>query len=575
MKKITLLLALLMSSVGFSQTLPFDFSNANQLMTGDGGAVVTLTTDAGNDVMQMVGGGADWDNAQITLAENVDLSDDGNNTITFRIKPVNGTGSGRHLLKFEGGSGGPTSTELSFTTTGTDWQNISLNFPSGLGNYAKLVIFTDDGLMGTNTAVDTYLFDDIAGGTNISPPMAILPFNFSESSHLFSGGGSTTSLTTDAGDDVMQIIGGGGTWDNAQIDLAQNVDLSDDSNNTMSFRIKPINDTGSGNHLLKFEGGTGGPTTTELAFNTTGTAWQNISLDFGAGLGNYSKIVIFTDAGSNSVDTYLIDDLAGGTNIQPPAVPSAAAPNPTTADADVTYNLYSDTGGYTNNMPYDYSFGTLAGDIDLDPTATVNKALKFDFSVAGWGSGQNSSTDVSEAAFISFDYWTPNATDFKLFIISDGSPVNEATYNIGPDPTDQETITLNNWTHVEVPISHFTAQSFDVTKFLQYKFDVTSVRPGIVYIDNLFFSKVSTLSTKDVSFANVSVYPNPSTNQLNINSLETIEKISIYNLLGSKIKTVVINSKQSSIDVAGLSNGMYIVKYTVNNAIGSIKFIKE
>jgi hypothetical protein len=402
-----------------------------------------------------------------------------------------------------------------------------------------------------------------------------LPFDFSSTSHLFSGGGSTTSLTTDAGDDVMQIIGGGGTWDNAQIDLAQNVDLSDDSNNTMTFRIKPINDTGSGNHLLKFEGGTGGPVTTELPFTTTGTAWQNITLDFGSGLGNYSKIVLFTDAGNNSVDTYLVDDLAGGTNIQPPAEPSGPAPNPTTPDADVTYNLYSDTGGYTNNMVYDYSFGTLAGDIDLDPSAAVNLALKFDFSVAGWGSGQNSPTDVSTAAYVSFDYWSPNATDFKLFLISDGAPVTETTYAIGPDASDQEDIVLNAWTHVEVPISHFTAQSFDVTKYLQYKFDVTSIRPGIVYIDNLYFSKVSTLSTPRFNLTNMNVYPNPTSDYLTIHSPEIIESISIFNLLGKKIKTWVPNQKKSTLDIKELSSGLYIVKYQVGNATNSIKFIKD
>jgi len=90
MKKITLLLAILLVNLGFAQTLPFDFSDPIHAMTGADGAVVTVVQDNGNDVLQIVGNGGDWDNAQINFAENLDLSDDANNTISFRIKAVNG-----------------------------------------------------------------------------------------------------------------------------------------------------------------------------------------------------------------------------------------------------------------------------------------------------------------------------------------------------------------------------------------------------------------------------------------------------------------------------------------------------
>ena len=126
MKKITLLLAILLVNLGFAQTLPFDFSDPIHAMTGADGAVVTVVQDNGNDVLQIVGNGGDWDNAQINFAENLDLSDDANNTISFRIKAVNGTGSGNHALKFENGTTGDT--ELTFSISGTEWTDISLDF---------------------------------------------------------------------------------------------------------------------------------------------------------------------------------------------------------------------------------------------------------------------------------------------------------------------------------------------------------------------------------------------------------------------------------------------------------------
>ena len=145
--------------------LPFDFSSDNQLMAGADGASVSVVQDNGNYVLQVVGNGGQWDNAQINFAENIDLSDDENNTITFRIKAVNGTGSGNHALKFEQGTTGDT--EVQFSITGTEWTDVSLDFGAGLGNYGRMVLFTDFGDVGGGLS-DTYLFDDISGATHLS-----------------------------------------------------------------------------------------------------------------------------------------------------------------------------------------------------------------------------------------------------------------------------------------------------------------------------------------------------------------------------------------------------------------------
>ena len=68
MKKITLLIALMTMHLGYSQTLPFDFSSTNQLMTADGGSVVTIEDDNGNDVLQIVGATA----ARLSRAEGME-----------------------------------------------------------------------------------------------------------------------------------------------------------------------------------------------------------------------------------------------------------------------------------------------------------------------------------------------------------------------------------------------------------------------------------------------------------------------------------------------------------------------
>lgn len=576
MKKITLMFTLFAMSLGYSQSLPFDFSDPVQLMNGDGGATTSLTTDpdnASDDVMQIVGATAAWDNAQIDFAENVDLSDDGNNTMTFRIKPVNGTGSGSHLLKFEDGTTG--NTELPFTTTGTNWQNISLDFPAGLGNYGRMVIFTDAGDANAGVS-DNYLVDDIAGGTNIAPPPppeAFLPIDFSDAYELFSGEGAVTSLTTDpdnASDDVMQVISGGGDWDNAQIIFAQNVNLADDANNTISFRINPLNGTGSNNHLLKFEQGTTGDT--ELPFTTTGTGWQSISLDFPGGLGNYAKMVLFTDAGSTGQDTYLVDDFAGATNIVPVPDPEAA-PLPNTPDGE-TYSIYNDTNGYTTTFPVAYSFGTLGGEPDLDPGTGENKALKFNFSFAGWGQGEGGPDDVSGYGFVNFMYWAqPGVPGFQFNMISNNGGVTEHTYEIGT----QEPIVTGAWTQVSIPMSYFTNIGFASTHFFQWKCDAfmqVITDPGTVFFDNLILTQ-NALSVNEFDTAEFKVYPNPTSTSWTISGNSPITKVTVYDILGKRISTLTSNENEVTVSTINMISGMYFAKIESANGSKTVKLIKE
>ena len=568
MKKTTLLLVLFAVNVGFSQSLPFDFSSANQLMTGDGDAVVSIEQDGTNDVLQMIGSGGEWDNAQINFGDNVDLSDDANNTITFKIKPVNGTGSGDHLLKFEAPAAGG-DIELAFTTTGTDWQTISLDFGAGLSNYGKLVIFTDKGA--GNTAVDTYLIDDISGGTNITEEVVLpnLPFDFSSANQLMTGDGdAVVSIEQDGTNDVLQMIGSGGEWDNAQINFGDNVDLSDDANNTITFKIKPVNGTGSGDHLLKFEAPAAGGDI-ELAFTTTGTDWQTISLDFGAGLSNYGKLVIFTDkgAGNNAVDTYLIDDISGGTNVAPPTPadgPSTAAPVPPAMNASDVISLYSDA--YTDiatNFDQGWCGASSVEEVMVAGNATMaylnNECQGIDF---------NAAIDASSFTNMHVDVYI-DETDFVgkvfnvKFVRANGDAL-EVNFNDASSPS----LSGGAWISIDVAV--------DLSAFTDLKqFGITNNNKNNSWYDNLYFYKAATADVSDNELLNVSMYPNPTVDRLNISASNTIKNASIFNILGKKVMSLEINKNSESIDVSSLASGIYLIKYSIDNAIGTAKFIKQ
>ena len=85
----------------------------------------------------------------------------------------------------------------------------------------------------------------------------------------------------------------------------------------------------------------------------------------------------------------------------------------------------------------------------------------------------------------------------------------------------------------------------------------------------------ATASVADNNTLNVNLYPSPAQNELTISAKNIIESATIYNVLGKKVKSFTVNANTSSLDVSGLSRGIYILKYTANNAVGSMKFVKE
>lgn len=76
---------------------------------------------------------------------------------------------------------------------------------------------------------------------------------------------------------------------------------------------------------------------------------------------------------------------------------------------------------------------------------------------------------------------------------------------------------------------------------------------------------------------NFALYPNPVTTQINISFPASAEnaEFALYNVLGEKILQTNINTMKNSVDVSGLSSGMYIASITSNYKTTSYKIIKE
>ena len=79
------------------------------------------------------------------------------------------------------------------------------------------------------------------------------------------------------------------------------------------------------------------------------------------------------------------------------------------------------------------------------------------------------------------------------------------------------------------------------------------------------------LATATFEKKEVSVYPNPAKNTLNISGVSNIVNIKIYNILGQMVQ----ENTSTAIDVSGLKAGNYFVRIETSEGVVSERFVKE
>lgn len=168
------LLSLLLGHVFYSQSLPLDFENNQDLFQTWGGAIFNVVSDP-LDPSNTVGeiknsGGSIYEGMSISLSPNVDFTDE--KVISLRFYNYE-TGSHIVQLKFEQSNSGQPDALVEHTVTQLGWHDLSFDFSQAtiisqsgtqntIGQYAKLVLFVNPGV----SVSGTYLFDDISGGNS-------------------------------------------------------------------------------------------------------------------------------------------------------------------------------------------------------------------------------------------------------------------------------------------------------------------------------------------------------------------------------------------------------------------------
>ena len=390
---------------------------------------------------------------------------------------------------------------------------------------------------------------------------------------------NNTGINTSATVAKFTALDAGQPWAGTQTDhKALGEWLLETGNNTLSIMVykSVVSDVG-----VKFVNSTNGTIFELKKPNTVTNTWEKLTYDISSFIAsgenhNIDRLVIFPDwpADRTSDNIVYFDNVSwsakrtaaastgGGSSAAAPTDSPAA---PTAAVADVI-SIFSDA--YTD-LAATWNPGWGQSTVLEDETIANNPVKKYS-SFTFTGIEPSAPIDASSMTHINLDYWTSDATEIKFKLVDYNG---DSTW--GSDNSESEvtkSVTTGSWGTLSIPFTEYSGINFnDIGQLVISATGATNP----VYIDNIYFSNGSALSTSKFTLAKVSLYPNPTTNFINISSEKDIQKAIVYNVLGKLVKSLNINQKSKNIDVSNLNSGIYLIKYVVDNKVGTAKFIKQ
>ena len=270
-------------------------------------------------------------------------------------------------------------------------------------------------------------------------------------------------------------------------------------------------------------------------------------------------------------------------NATPPTPPpTVAAPTPPARAAADVKSFFSDA--YTNEVVsvWGADWGASSARInDISIAGNPTKIINITSGKTFAGNVLETYHDLSSFTHFHMDFWIPGPilTGQVLSIkLSNHADQTIETSGIETLPAVQ----VGQWVSVDVPLANFTAASSppNFSRSSIKEFAITAARADnnqalSIYVDNIYLHKNTVLSSDSFKTSKVKLYPNPTSNVLNIESLGTIQTISVYNVLGQEVINKALNSTSTSLDVSSLNSGIYVVKTMIDGNVSSTKFIKE
>lgn len=87
---------------------------------------------------------------------------------------------------------------------------------------------------------------------------------------------------------------------------------------------------------------------------------------------------------------------------------------------------------------------------------------------------------------------------------------------------------------------------------------------------------LSTAAVEENETIDLSIYPNPVKDQLNLFSMQGLNSVKIYNTLGQQVSSEILNGIETyTLDLSGFPKGLYVVSVTTNHGMKSKTIVVE
>lgn len=88
-------------------------------------------------------------------------------------------------------------------------------------------------------------------------------------------------------------------------------------------------------------------------------------------------------------------------------------------------------------------------------------------------------------------------------------------------------------------------------------------------------AKGEILGVSENALEGFAYYPNPTSGVLSLKSINNIDTVAIYNILGQSVLSSKIGATTSDLDISGLTTGTYLMKVTVQGQTGTYRVLKN
>ncbi len=181
---------------------------------------------------------------------------------------------------------------------------------------------------------------------------------------------------------------------------------------------------------------------------------------------------------------------------------------------------------------------------------------------------------------LNLDGYTSEVLSFYTADAYDGEPLEAFVSNDydGSDPTTA------NWTTLEFTTSTgffewISSGDIDLSGisgadvYVGFRFTSTNQESATWEVDDILITGVELtgLNEEDNFTAEISMFPNPAVNTVNISSNEQLS-YRVYSLLGNAVTESVVFKGNANIDLSGMNSGIYLVHFSDNN--GNMKIEK-